>query len=318
MSTTITPPAPNQPTSQATPPVAPVAAAPATAPAKAIDYDTIAAQNGARYPDALAKYPPMVQSYARQLADYTLKLPQGNAVSKLPWVSAIQAAKDYDPSFDMKQYEARQKLLDDFSAEKQGTTGGAIASANKVIGHLDQLSKSADALNNTSIKPLNWLVNETEKNVTDDPRLNNYTTDAKMVADELTRFFRNSGGSEADIQSKLDSLDPNLGPANQKGAIREIVKLVGSQLGSLRDGYMKTMGKEPAQPLLGANAQAVLTKMGINPSDVEHGHYDAASAPVAKDWMQQAKAAKTGDIIPLPNGHQVKKLADGTFQQLTK
>lgn len=312
MSTAITPPAPNK------------------AP---IDYDAIRAQSGATNDDALAKYSPTVQSLAKQLSDYTLKVPGGSALRPptgvLPndWMTALVAAKEYDPTFDQKQYDARQKLLTNFGQLTPNTTGGTIASSNRIIGHIGELADAAKQLHNRSVEPWNYLANEIgQATDSDGGALNRYTTTQKAIADEATKFFRGSSGTEADIQSKLSNLSPSLGPVNQQVGMEALVGLMAPQLYNLREGYKKTMGRYPAQPLLTDEARGVLQKMGYDPDQIETkgvASKNGVSALIpgtqpATDWKTQAANAKAGDVIPLPNGHKVQKNADGTFTQLTK
>jgi hypothetical protein len=146
----------------------------------------------------------------------------------------------YDPSFDAVNYNARSKTRADFTSGKAAQQVNAI---NTVIGHLSGLSDAAEALNNSDIPAFNSIANSISK-ATGSPKVTNFDTIKKAVSDEVTRVWRQSGGSEADIQAAQKNLDASGSPAQLRGAIATYADLLESKLGSLNEQYRQGMGTD--------------------------------------------------------------------------
>ena len=270
-STAVIPQAASSPAPQQTPLAAPPQAQPSQAQSpSAFDslFDQAASgdQNGVNE-SSLAKYPPEVRGVARGLANYTIPLPSGIAISKPYWTAAMQAAQEYDPSFDASQYKIRQNLKNSFTS---GEASNNIRSLNTVMAHLAALKQSANALNNTGFTPFNYLANEAEQTF-GDPRVNNFQTNADAVANELTRVFRGTNGAEADVQGWRQRLSANASPGQQQGAIDKAIELAAGRMGALRSQYESGMGKPPRQQFMSSQARAILHGMGYDPDQFEQG-----------------------------------------------
>lgn len=284
-------PSPQQAVQPAAPPVTtaqtpatPVATPLTPSPAGGIDYAAARAATGARLPSVLDKYPPVIQSLAPQIASYSLKLPQGAALKFDPktgidWPTAIKAATEYagmlpdgTPAFDQKQYETRQNFQKQWAELKNTSAGGKLATANKLISHLGELMDASDALHNTPVKPLNYLVNGTESNLLGDPRVGNFRTAAQHVGEESANFFGGGGtGSEGQRAASGQSFNEDAGPEIQKGAARTTIKLVSGQIAPYREQYIKVMGRPPKDPILDPRARAIIQRIGLDPDQVETG-----------------------------------------------
>lgn len=230
---------------------------------------------------ALAAYPAPVRNLAKQLQSYTLPLPGGVSMSKEPWISAIEAAKAYDKNFDFTKYPSRLEYRKKFESSNQGTPGGTIDSANRVIGHIGTLAEIGDQLHNGFLQPWNALMNKTEAATgMDNGVLNRYTATQKAIADEGTRFFRGTAGTEEDIQSKLSNLSPSLPPVGLKSGREALLELMKTNIRVAREKYKETMGRYPPGNLIKTEAQESLKKMGYDPADFESG--SSKTSPVAQ------------------------------------
>ena len=272
--------------------------------------DVDAAIKQGRDESVLAKYPPRLQQMAKQLADYQAPVTPYMLSRSPAWGEAAEVAHEYDPSFMVGQYDTRQKLRNDYTS---GATSKNITSLNTAIGHLDSLRDAATKLKNFGglATPLNAPINWAES-AAGDPSVNNYNERANAVSTELTRAFRGTGGSEADVKAWRDNLPVNGSPDQQKGAIDGGIDLLSSRVAALRDTYQRGMGKPPIDlPMLSPKSRQILTSMGYDPDKIEQG----AKAKDAR--MPPARAGvQIGQSVPLKGGRTAKVTAvypDGSF-----
>jgi len=71
----------------------------------------------------------------------------------------------------------------------------------------------------------------------------NFKTLSNTLASELTKFYRNNGGSEKDVEEFRKQLDPNGSPTQIHAAIQQMAGAVLSKIGALNDSYSAGMGK---------------------------------------------------------------------------
>jgi hypothetical protein len=152
----------------------------------------------------------------------------------------LSAVSQYDPSFEAANYNARSKTRNDFTSGKSAQTVNAL---NTVLGHLGDLSDSAAGLNNFGgmLTPLNTVTNAVSS-ATGDPRVKEFDANKKAVVDEMTRVYRGTGGSEADIKTWSDALNSAGSPAQLQGVIGKISELLQSKINALGDQYTQGMG----------------------------------------------------------------------------
>lgn len=199
---------------------------------------------------------PPIAAQVKALAEGRQQFPSGNALRTPYWQNMIQAVAKYDPSFDIVNYNARAKTRADFTSGKSAQQVNAI---NTVIGHLANLSDAADALQNGDLQTWNSLKNRF-KTLTGSQDVTNFNVVRKAVADELTRVWRQAGGSEKDIQENLDNLGSANSPQQLHGAIATFGDLLESKLGSLNEQYRQGMGTDKIDMVTPA-ARATLTKL---------------------------------------------------------
>lgn len=194
--------------------------------------------------DFLKTLPSTLANQVKAYAEGRQQIPQGFALKSPYFQKLMQYITTYDPSFDAVNYNARSKTRNDFTS---GKSAQSINALNTVIGHLQSLSDSADALNNGNYPLLNQAENM-YLSATGDPRVTQFDTTKKAVVDELTRVWRGNGGSEGDIKTWSDQINAANSPAQLHGVIGQIGDLLQSKINSLGETYQQGMGTT-AQPL---------------------------------------------------------------------
>lgn len=205
----------------------------------------------------LSRVPPQIASQVKALAEGRMAFPTGNALRSSYWQSMMSLVARYDPSFDAVNYNARSKTRSDFTSGKSAQTINAL---NTVAQHLDRLSTAADALNNNSWTSYNTLANFLSRQ-SGSKTVTNFETDKKAVVDELTRAWRQAGGSEGDIKSWSSVLDAANSPEQLHGAIGEMGHLLEGKLTALESQFKQGMGAAADIPVVTPQARAVLSKL---------------------------------------------------------
>jgi len=193
----------------------------------------------------LATLPTNEAQTVKALAEGRIPWPTGTALRQGPWSARVDEALQYDPTLDTATISnnARQKVRNDFTS---GTSAKTINAMNTVVGHLADLQKIGEGLGNTSYDWVNeiknWLTPGGSKTGVS---INNFNTAKQAVADELTRVYRQAGGSEQDIQSWQATLNAAKSPQELEGAFKTIGGLLESKLGAMQNQYQQGMGTTP-------------------------------------------------------------------------
>lgn len=193
----------------------------------------------------------------------------------------------YDPSFDLVNYNARAKARQDFTSGKSAQN---ITSFNTAIGHLGTLDKVIDKLDNkdfpTYNRVANWLAEETGDTKFQKARAE-FQNAKTAVTEELTRAFRGTGGNVHDIVEWDKSLNEASSPAALHQAVKTAIELLKSRIESVGDQYNRGMGttKDPMQ-LLSKKAQDAVKSL-----EGEGGRADSAAKPDAATRFQQLTGA---------------------------
>ncbi len=267
--------------------------------------------------DYLSTLDPAMAKQVKALAEGRMAFPSGVALSKPYWQAMLGAVSQYDPSFDATNYNARNATLRGFSAGKEAQTVNAL---NTVAEHLGTLSDYADKLNNTQIPLVNRIAN-TYLAETGDPRIAQFETARKAAADEVAKVWRNTGGSQADIEENLKNLDGAQSPAQLHAAIGTLVKLIGGKLSALQDQYKQGMGTAAQrQSLVSPGAQKafsnVLQKAGME-NDIggesSLAQPGAEAAPASSN--EPARPTSQAEFDALPSGAMFINPKDGQLMR---
>jgi hypothetical protein len=214
---------------------------------------------GQKNDHVLAALPPQLQSVVKAIDDGRMQIPTF-ALRTPYWQNVIQAVGAYDPEFDTVNYNARAKTRADFTS---GKSAQQINALNTVVGHLSTLSDAADKLGNTSLPFVNAVKNAFTS-ATGGSAVTNFDTAKKAVADELTRVWRQAGGSEQDIKTWQNALNASQSPTQLKDSIATIGGLLESKLSSLDAQYKQGMGTS-APSIVTPAARASLDKLEGRP-----------------------------------------------------
>lgn len=206
---------------------------------------------------ALQNYTPQVQTIARKLVKGEIPYPSAFALKDPLWKTIIQASSELDPTFNAQQYKVRESLRKSFTS---GQDSRVINSINTLVGHLDSLSKSATALNNTGFTPYNTVANYIlEKS--DDPRITKFNMDVGAVENELSSVFKGTGATDQEIKAWRQRINSSQGPQQLAANIKEAVDLMGSRLLALRNKYETGMGPFNQFSILSPKARQILGNM---------------------------------------------------------
>jgi hypothetical protein len=187
----------------------------------------------------------------------------------------LAAAYELNPQLDMGQYNARYAFLKDFEA---GKTKDNINSLNTTLGHLERLKKSAEALNNKDFVLYNKAANFILKQESD-PRFKKFAEDVNAVSGELAKTFKGASGTDPEINSWKASINDSDGPRALRGAIDELVDLIGGRLQPLRQSYVRAMDQQPKVDLLDPNPRRFLKTLGVDADALEGKPAPAGAAP---------------------------------------
>jgi hypothetical protein len=158
-------------------------------------------------------------------------------------IGLLEAVSQYDPSFDVSNYNARNATRRDYTPA--GKTGQNITSIETLMHHLNTLDKDYQQLDNTRWHKINDIKNTISAdwlgNAKTQGALKSIDQDANAVAGEMAKAFRSTGMSEADIQAWRRNFTTNMTPAEQKASVAKAIELVSGRLNPLVSNYNNTM-----------------------------------------------------------------------------
>lgn len=201
-------------------------------------------------------------SYTIDPNTFSSRIPAGQTQSQRQQL--VTMAKQFDPSFDEKQYSVRAKYQKDLASNTSGTVGGAINSANKAVNHLTAFVDSMSQLPSATLSSVNYLLRNSiyQLSPTERQTIKTAQTEGVGVADELAKFFKGTGASDVkSVEDWKSQLSTNGTPSDIKGLTQGAITLLSGQLETLSEQYQRTMGKPPTTNLLGASAITNLSNL---------------------------------------------------------
>lgn len=191
----------------------------------------------------LSTVPKNLATQIKALSDGRLPLPSSFALKTPYWQQMLQMTAQYDPTFDAANAKTRVKTRLEFTS---GKAAANITSFNTVLGHLDNLDKSIDSLNNTNVPFWNRLTNLAAYETGDtkfQKAYKDFTASKNAATRELTRAFRLSSGNVSDIKDFDKELDAADGPEALHETVKKYVDLLASRINALGEQYNAGMGK---------------------------------------------------------------------------
>lgn len=237
---------------------APAPAGGAPAPASSATSSSTGSASGLNE-DYLKSLPPATQATIKSMVEGRMAPPTSNALSKPYWQMQMQAANQYDPSFDQTTWGTRNKTRQAFTA---GAPANGITALNTALGHAAVVSDSFDQLGNGDTPVFNAVRNWVKTN-TGDPAPTNAHEAVDALASEGRKVFSASGGGNlTELENWQQNFPINGSPAQQKGALKQFVSLLDSRLSALGDQYNRGMGKaQDPMYLLEPDAQKAYVKL---------------------------------------------------------
>jgi hypothetical protein len=213
----------------------------------------------------------------------------------------------YDPSYKPGEYPRINALKLDW--QSNGTAGKAMTSAKTVIGHMNDLAKSAAVLNKYQTDKAggltNWVTTNWARVFQSDPKaqdaLRTYQTKQQAVADELKRLFAVTGaGSQKEIDAWLSLGSPYATPTEKAAFVRGAGSLMKDRMRPLIDSYVATVGKPPKPGQSFNNLDYTrLQNIGVDTADLTGSNPGAQAAPQPPDILKGAGPRKK---VVMPNG----------------
>lgn len=218
--------------------------------------------------DFLKSLDPQYANIVKGVANYELDPTRITSMRGDQRQKLIEAAKAYDPSFDMSQFPARSAMRKSITS---GTYSQTLNSANLVIQHLDELKKAGEALNNKG--GLGTLLNAPSnalKGMTGDPTITRFDEAKQAVGAELAKVFKGSGVSDVgSIEEWKNTFNNANAPEQLQQAISTAVTLLKSRIDTIQNQYQSAMGKPANFAYLTPHSKQVLTDLGIDPSALD-------------------------------------------------
>jgi hypothetical protein len=188
----------------------------------------------------------------------------------------------------------------DFTSGKESQN---LKSIRTLVSHLKDLDDSGKALQNSNFQLWNKIANTGLEQI-GDPRITRFGMAADAVATELASVFKGSGQAPTDQETRewRRNLSNTMAPEQIGESVKEAIRLMSGRLTAIKDKYQAAMGKPYEFQVLYPKQREILSKMGVNPSDVED---NTTPTPNASNGINQG----------LQN-QQIKQLDASTAQQL--
>ena len=214
------------------------------------------------------------RSVVKGLTDYTLDLNKITSLRGNQRFQLAQAAKIYDPTFDMTEFPTRQAFRKEFSS---GKMGGNIRSFNTAIQHLAELDDTIDETPSSQFRFLQRAQRGYAKEFAGKSKeaLAMRAEDAAItaVSGELATIFKNTGGTDQEIEKWFKSYDKDAPKEAKKVFIKQGIKLMQGRLGAIDSDFERVMGKKNQVPLMSPETKEAVSRLmgeeGGSESDTE-------------------------------------------------
>ncbi len=242
-----------------------------------------------------ASLPKAQQAQADQIIQGKMPYPSGFQLAKSPYWNAITAAAEERAQalgvpLDATLYPTRLKTKEAFTTGKEAQS---ITAASAAIGHLGRLDAATDKLGNWNGVPLVNYAYNAGKNAALNASgaasdLQTFNAIKSKYSQEITKFYRATGGSDSDIHEAMGQLDSARSPAELHATIKAQVGLLESKVSAMQEQWHNGMGaNEPDFPLISKEAQTVLDR--IAPQEAQAGGGGGDKIPTISDPAQAMK-----------------------------
>lgn len=197
---------------------------------------------------------PGLEAVATGLSNYEIGLSDLGRMPQGAKAAVFAKAKQLNPEFNASLYASRQKLRADFTS---GKTANNIDSLNTAVDHLGTLATYADALKNGNIQLANQ-VSQSFATATGGSAATNYKTMATAVESEVASLLKKTGATDQEINSWRGNFSSAQSPAQLKGALNTVLKVMHGREQALQQRWKTGMGSKQAYPIYGEEQQKLL------------------------------------------------------------
>lgn len=138
--------------------------------------------------------------------------------------NAYTALKQINPDFHPDGFKNKQQLYNELNNSK-GATRQLLVSANTAYKHLNNLESDYDKLNNSSLKPFNWTVNEIEQLLGSNPYYTKANADLDTFNAENEKLLLGGKPTVASLKKADSEISVNDGPTQMHSYINARRKL---------------------------------------------------------------------------------------------
>ena len=211
---------------------------------------TLAAGNveipGKTVRDKLQNLPGPLSSKVKSILDYRV-LPSSYLLARDPqWNAAFGAALIIDPSYDAKEFPARQKMLSDMLGAK---TAQQIDALNTALTHVGILDDAIDGLQTGDLRLMNAVANRANtefgrmpgfrKIQPGDTPVATYNAIVDRVGPELTRAYVGTGGEASERVGDKENFNPAYSPDILHQTTAKTVQLLLGKVEATNNRYTK-------------------------------------------------------------------------------
>lgn len=256
--------------------------------------------------DYLKTLSPAYAGQVKMFAEGKAPLPGGFALKAPYFQKVLRDVTQYDPEFDAANYNARNALRKDYLGGGKRYT--ELQAVNTVAGHLENLMKAADGLDNFSgLGPLNSTANAAllgYREASQDPRIANFNTVKNAVTRELTKAYQGGHITDSSVGEWSKSLHAAQTPEQLRTVIGQLNDLLSSKRLAMEEGYRQTMGKSQLPSdysTVNARTGKIFENVGNWAAGVKPaagGATAAAPAPAAPKPGKYVFDPNTGSLVP--------------------
>lgn len=148
------------------------------------------------------------------------------------------------PDFDQTTYNAKNKIVQDYTSGGESKSINAISTA---LGHAGELGEAINALgNDNGLNMLRSMGNRLGVSVFGDDKVMVFNTIVRKLAPEITQAYVQGGGGEKERAANEEDFSASLGDKQLRGNLGETVKLLRSKIAAQEQQWNNTY--RPSRP----------------------------------------------------------------------
>lgn len=162
----------------------------------------------------------------------------------------VGIAKQYDPTFDVKNYKVRQDYLHDLNDQK---ANGNIQALNNAAMHLKSYDDEISKLGNSNYLPqiVNRTLNYMSPYSATRRAVGSVNETSSVLAPEIAKVAQGGAPTVEEVRSQSDNLDMGARPDVEAGVGSSMAQKIGDRVLSMQAQYRRAFGNTPPkEPLM--------------------------------------------------------------------